>query len=292
MAALYSVLKTLNQPEWTTISTLLSMRIALLLAVGLLLTAIACSPSDSGSSPSLVTTSTPIPTLPPPTATPQPTSTPVPTSTPEPTNTPTPTPEPTQKFVSKGDQVDKASIDDSLLPIAVFLDNTPEEIMGQFPDVESECIKEHFPADRMAEILQTASPTLMEGIVIASCLESATFVRVLLGSMLPEAGTFSDATNACLTERMSDPGLVDAAGLYIMTSMGSIDDPAASFELVPFLLCLDDGERAGADLDLDAAECLANELDPADLSALGTDDALPSAAMAAMEKCGVSEPPN
>ena len=183
-------------------------------------------------------------------------------------------------------------VDDSLLPIAVFLDNTPEEIMGQFPEVESDCIKEHFPADRMAEILQTASPTLMEGIVIASCLESATFVRVLLGSMLPDAGTFSDATNACLTERMSDPTLVDSAGLFIMTSMGSIDDPAAEFELLPFLLCLDDGERAGADLDLDAAECLANELDPADLSALGTDDALPSAAMVAMEKCGVAEPDN
>ena len=193
---------------------------------------------------------------------------------------------------SNGSQVDEAAIDYSLLPIAVFLDNTPGEIMGQFPDVESECIKEHFPADRMAEILQTASPTLMEGIVIASCLESATFVRVLLGSLLPETGTFSNATNACLTERLSDPELVDSAGLFIMTSMGSIDDPAASYELVPFLLCLNDGERAGADLDLDAAECLAQELDPADLSALGTDDAMPSTAMAAMDKCGVSELPN
>ncbi len=194
--------------------------------------------------------------------------------------------------MSQGDQAAVPEDSDSLLPIAVFLDNTPEEIMGQFPEVESECIKEHFPADRMAEILQTASPTLMEGIVIASCLESATFVRVLLGSMLPETGTFSDATNSCLTQRMSDPTLVDSAGLFIMTSMGSIDDPAASFELVPFLLCLDDGERTGADLDLDAAECLAQELDPADLSALGTDDALPSTAMAAMDKCGVSEPTN
>ena len=271
---------------------LLTSQNALLLAAVLLLTAIACSSSDSGSSPSLVTTSTPIPTLPPHTSTPEPTSTPAPTPTPEPTNTPTPTPESTQKFVSKGNQLDEADVDDSLLPIAVFLDNTPEEIMGQFPEVESQCIKEHFPADRMAEILQTASPTLMEGIVIASCLEPATFVRVLLGSMLPETGTFSNATNACLTERMSDPGLVDAAGLYIMTSMGSIDEPASAYELVPFLLCLDDGERAGADLDLETAECLANELDPADLSALGTDDALPSAAMAAMDKCGVAEPGN
>ena len=192
--------------------------------------------------------------------------------------------------MSNGDQDVMSGVDDSLLPIAVFLDNSPEEIMDQFPEIESECIKEHFPADRMAEILQTASPTIMEGIVIASCLESATFVRVLLGSLLPEAGRFSGATNACLTDRMSDHALVDSAGLYIMTSMGSIDDPAAAFELVPFLLCLDDDERVDADLDLDAAECLANELDPADLSALGTDDALPSTAMAAMDKCGVSEP--
>ena len=253
---------------------------------------IACGSSGTESSPSLVTTSTPVPTQPPPTPTPEPTSTPAPSPTLEPTSTPLPTPRVEPTPMSKSDQAAMSSIDESLLPIAVFLDNTPEEIMDQFPTVESECIKEHFPADRMAEILQTASPTIMEGIVIASCLESATFVRVLLGSMLPESGTFSDATNACLTERMSDPGMVDAAGLFIMTSMGSIDDPAASFELAPFLLCLDDGERADADLDLDAAECLANELDPADLAALGSDDAPPTSVMAAMNKCGVTEPPN
>ena len=124
--------------------------------------------------------------------------------------------------MSKGDHA--AAItggEGSLLPIVVFGNVTPDEIMSQFPAVEGDCLKEHLSADRMAEILQTASPTILEGIVIAGCLETITFVRLFVGGFLPESGTYSDSTNACLAERMADTELVRTAGLYMMTSMGT-----------------------------------------------------------------------
>ena len=186
--------------------------------------------------------------------------------------------------------------DDSLLPIAVFGNATPEEIMSQFPAAEGDCLREHLSADRMAEILQTASPTLLEGIVIAGCFETITFIRLFMGGFLPESGTYSDSTNACLAERMSDTELVRSAGLFMMTSMGNIEDPSSELEILPFLFCLNDEERASADLDLDAVECAVDELGPEALQALeklGEDDSPPPpAVVAAMTKCGLSEPPN
>ena len=101
--------------------------------------------------------------------------------------------------MSKGDQAAAMTGgEDSLLPIVVFGNVTPDEIMSQFPAAEGDCLKEHLSADRMAEILQTASPTILEGIVIAGCLETITFVRLFMGGFLPESGTYSDSTNACL----------------------------------------------------------------------------------------------
>ena len=199
--------------------------------------------------------------------------------------------------MSKGDQA--AAItggEGSLLPIVVFGNVTPDEIMSQFPAVEGDCLKEHLSADRMAEILQTASPTILEGIVIAGCLETITFVRLFVGGFLPESGTYSDSTNACLLERMADTELVRSAGLYMMTSMGNIEDPSSAFELLPFLFCMNDEERADADLDLDAVECVVNELGPEALQALsnlGEDDSPPPPTLiAAMTKCGFTEPPS
>ena len=198
--------------------------------------------------------------------------------------------------MSKGDQA--AAItggEGSLLPIVVFGNVTPDEIMSQFPAAEGDCLKEHLSADRMAEILQTASPTILEGIVIAGCLETITFVRLFVGGFLPESGTFSDSTNACLLERMADTELVRTAGLYMMISMGNIEDPSSAFEILPFLFCLNDEERADADLDLDAVECVVNELGPEALQALsnlGEDDSPPPPTLiAAMTKCGFTEPP-
>ena len=279
------------------IRALLTTRTALILATGLLLLAMACGSSGSESSPSLVTTSTPIPTAPTPTPSPEPTSTPVPTPKPEPTSTPSPDPRPEPTAMSKGDQA--AAItggEGSLLPIVVFGNVTPDEIMSQFPAAEGDCLKEHLSADRMAEILQTASPTILEGIVIAGCLETITFVRLFVGGFLPESGTYSDSTNACLLERMADTELVRTAGLYMMISMGNIEDPSSAFEILPFLFCLNDEERADADLDLDAVECVVNELGPEALQALsnlGEDDSPPPPTLvAAMTKCGFTEPPS
>ena len=273
------------------IRTLLTTRTALILATGLLLLAMACGSSGSESSPSLVTTSTPVPTLPPATPTAAPTSTPEPTPTPAPTSAPAPT------AMSKGAETTMSDDEDSLLPIAVFSNVSPEEIMSQFPAVERDCLKEHLSPDRMAAILQAAQPTIVEGLVIAGCLDVRTFVRVFMGSFLPESGTFSDATNACLTERMSDTELVRTAGLYIMTSMGRIDDFSKSFDVLPFMFCMNDDERVDADLDLDVAECLVDELDSADLQALaklGQSDSPPPppSVTAAMTKCGFTEPPS
>ena len=167
--------------------------------------AMACGSSGSESSPSLVTTSTPIPTLPPPTPSPEPTSTPVPTPVPEPTSTPSPAPGPEPTAMSKGDQA--AAItggEGSLLPIVVFGNVTPDEIMSQFPAAEIDCLKEHYSVDRMAEILQRTAST-MEGTVMEDCLSTTTFIRITLGRLLPVTGPFSDSTSACLAVRLSDP---------------------------------------------------------------------------------------
>ena len=260
--------------------------------------AMACGSSGSESSPSLVTTSTPIPTAPTPTPSPEPTSTPV----------------PTLAGVSKDDQATMSGGEDSLLPIAMSSNDTPEEIISQFPAAEIDCLKEHYSVDRMAEILQRTAST-MEGTVMEDCLSTTTFIRISLGMLLPVTGPFSDSTSACLAVRLSDPNSF-ALG-------GDFDDAPFSAEiLMPYFICLNDEERssieplyvavvgaaveaivdrakriaAGHDLDHDALKCLVNELDSADLRALaklGEDDSpAPPFLIAAMTKCGLTDPPN
>ena len=299
MAALAEIAQVDSHIRSPGIRTLLTTRTALMFTTGLLLLAMSCGSSGSESSPSLVTTSTPIPTLPPPTPSPEPTSTPV----------------PTLAGVSKDDQATMSGGEYSLLPIAMSSNDTPEEIISQFPAAEIDCLKEHYSVDRMAEILQRTAST-MEGTVMEDCLSTTTFIRITLGVLLPATGPFSDSTNACLAVRLSDPNSFAVGGDF---------DDAGPFTpeiLLPYFLCLNDEERssiapvyavvvgaaveaiedrvkravAGHDLDLDALECLANELDSADLQALaklGEDDSpTPPSLIAAMTKCGLTEPPN
>ena len=195
---------------------------ALILSAGLLLAAIACGSSGSESSPSLVTTSTPIPTLP------------TPTPSPESTNTPVPT----LAGVSNDDQATTSGGGDSLLPIAMSSNDTPEEIMSQFPAAEIDCLKEHYTVDRMAEILQMQrTASTMEGAVMEDCLSNTTFVRITLGIILPLTGPFSDSTSACLAARLSDPNSFALGGDFD-------DAPFSSVMMMPYFICLNDEERS------------------------------------------------
>ena len=225
----------------------------------------------------------------------------------------TSTPVPTLAGVSKDDQATMSGGEDSLLPIAISSNDTPEEIISQFPAAEIDCLKEHYSVDRMAEILQRTA-SMMEGTVMEDCLSTTTFIRITLGVLLPATGPFSDSTNACLAVRLSDPNSFAVGGDF---------DDAGPFTpeiLLPYFLCLNDEERSSiapvyavvvgaaveaiedrvkravAGHDLDALECLANELDSADLQALaklGEDDSpTPPSLIAAMTKCGLTEPPN
>ena len=193
-----------------------------------------------------------------------PTPTPTPTPIPTPTATPTPVPTPTPVLLP--------------LPILADPEENPLEFFLSLPREEQECAVQTLGQARLDQLMAGAEPTDADNQVIDQCLSQETVARIVMGSLVNQAGDLGDETLGCMWDALSG---ADLSGLF------NEDEflPGAIGALLGASTCMSDEEAArllGAegseDFPIAEMRCLAERLSPKVVASIFTDgleEALP-----------------
>ena len=130
-----------------------------------------------------------------------------------------------------------------------------------------------------------------------ACLSSTTWARVIVGSLLGDAGEVSAETMACMVERLDS---LDPAALANVAGLSGEQAGQQAFgairSIFSAIFCLNEQERAvlgtslmTGSMTLDQLECYFDALGSLDLDQMGTgtDGQLPPEILSAMMACGI-----
>ena len=199
-----------------------------------------------------------------------------PTSTPASTPTPTPTP---------------------LSPLSVSDSSSIGDVLSQLPASEQQCVQDALGDEAYNQVLQLGSEDDISSEhedVVAGCLSDESLSRIVIGGLINEFGSLSDATVDCMKGTLADADLASLA-------LGAGDDIENGAAIgLTLLLCLNDEEATQADIaffgdsDISVAQlrCITESVDVSVLLELdqGQDQIPPVEVLQAMLDCNVEIP--
>ena len=137
-----------------------------------------------------------------------------------------------------------------LFPITVDMDNEPAAFFAEIPVAERSCLESQWGADRYEAIRSGDERLEDESLDLVRCFSGETFSRVIAGGLFRELGELSDATLACVSEKLRGSNAVTiASSINDLAEDPTLEDFSEISiqiytEIIPVTFCLNTAERA------------------------------------------------